>query len=341
MTLVKIIMTEENNYPPFYKKISKSEVLEKKNILTIFAIDTRTISIVCEFNHKYPANSRKVIGPIDIDNWTKFIEKTVKKKLGSPPVVINNEDTELIQGNLDQEYDNIVNIVLAIKNKNKNNNYNHDQNQQQQQYQESSTDIPFSEWSIKLIEKYTNLQKEILNLIPELWEPVEFTLSVRTVLIIADITLPFAGIVLGPSGGLKTATIELYRNTKDTYYLDSFTAKSFVTHNTGIPKEKLDEIDLLPALKDKLFLTPELSPTFSKKEDDLNEILGIITRVLDGQGYESQSGAQGYRGYTGKHMFVWIGAAVDVPRKVHRLLATLGPKLYFFRIKLRRTKMII
>ena len=61
--------------------------------------------------------------------------------------------------------------------------------------------------------------------------------------------------------------------------------------------------------------------------------LGIITRVLDGHGYESQSGAQGYRGYTGNHMFVWIGAAVDVPRKVHRLLGTLGPKLYFFRIK--------
>jgi hypothetical protein len=32
-------------------------------------------------------------------------------------------------------------------------------------------------------------------------------------------------------------------------------------------------------------------------------------------------------------MFVWIGAAVDIPRKVHRLLGTFGPKLYFFRIK--------
>ena len=82
-----------------------------------------------------------------------------------------------------------------------------------------------------------------------------------------------------------------------------------------------------------MFLTPELSPTFSKKEEELNEILGIITRVLDGHGYESESGAQGYRGYNGKYMFVWIGAAVEVPRKVHRLLGTLEPKLYFFRIK--------
>jgi hypothetical protein len=31
-------------------------------------------------------------------------------------------------------------------------------------------------------------------------------------------------------------------------------------------------------------------------------------------------------------MFVWLGAAVDIPRKVHKLLGTLGPKLYFYRL---------
>jgi hypothetical protein len=31
-------------------------------------------------------------------------------------------------------------------------------------------------------------------------------------------------------------------------------------------------------------------------------------------------------------MFTWIGAAVDIPFKVHKLLTTLGPKLYFFRV---------
>ena len=106
----------------------------------------------------------------------------------------------------------------------------HEQREEEQQQQESTTEeqIPFIEWSIKLVEKYTNLQKEILNLIPELWEPTEFALSVRTILRIKNITLPFAGIVLGPSGGLKTATVELYRNTSDTCYRDSFSAKSYV-----------------------------------------------------------------------------------------------------------------
>jgi hypothetical protein len=30
-------------------------------------------------------------------------------------------------------------------------------------------------------------------------------------------------------------------------------------------------------------------------------------------------------------MFTWVGAAVDIPYKVHKYLGTLGPKLYFFR----------
>ncbi len=54
--------------------------------------------------------------------------------------------------------------------------------------------------------------------------------------------------------------------------------------------------------------------------------------MADGQGYESDSGAKGHRGYHEEMMFVWIGAAVDIPYKVHKLLGTLGPKLYFFRL---------
>ena len=54
-----------------------------------------------------------------------------------------------------------------------------------------------------------------------------------------------------------------------------------------------------------------------------------MTGILDGHGYESDSGAHGHRGYAEEIMFVWIGAAVDIPRKVHKYLGTLGPKLYF------------
>jgi hypothetical protein len=96
---------------------------------------------------------------------------------------------------------------------------------------------------------------------------------------------------------------------------------------------------MLPRIKDKLFLTPELSPTFAAKDDDLIQILGIMTRILDGHGYVSDSGAHGHRGYNERMMFVSVGAAVDIPFKVHRYLGTLGPKLYFLRLpKVEKTE---
>ena len=46
--------------------------------------------------------------------------------------------------------------------------------------------------------------------------------------------------------------------------------------------------------------------------------LGILTSVLDGHGYTSDTGAQGHRGYDEDIMFTWLGAAVDIPYKVHK-----------------------
>ena len=333
--------TSDNNHNnnQFEIPLKLPKILEDSKIIQKFVIDPNDKYVKLRLNSTYdPPISLDV--PISItkekNGWKKFTNefKNLKKTFKNIEYDHNiwiystiNENGSLIRSHIMQNQQQHHQEQQEL-------DQLEEQEQQQKREQESTTEeIPYLEWSLKLVEKYTSLQKEILNLIPELWEPIEFTLSVRTILRIKSITLPFAGIVLGPSGALKTATVELYRNTQDTCYRDSFSAKSFVSHNTAIPKEKLVEVDLLPEIKNKLFLTPELSPTFSKKEEELNEILGIITRVLDGHGYESQSGAQGHRGYTGKHMFVWIGAAVDIPRKVHRLLGTLGPKLYFFRIK--------
>jgi hypothetical protein len=328
-----------NNNNQFEIPLILPKKLEESGIISKFCIDTNDNYVKLRLNSIYdPPVTLDV--PIDIikqkDGWKKFTNefKDLRKTFKN----VSEDHNIWIYSAVNENGSRIRSHLMQNQQQHHQQQQESDQLKEQEQQKrelESTTEeqIPFSERSIKLVEKYSDLQKEILNLIPELWEPVEFTLSVRTILRIKSITLPFAGIVLGTSGGLKTATVELYRNTQDTCYRDSFSAKSFVSHNTAVPKEKLIEIDLLPAIKDKLFLTPELSPTFSKKEDELNEILGIITRVLDGHGYESQSGAQGHRGYTGKHMFVWIGAAVDIPRKVHRLLGTLGPKLYFFRLK--------
>jgi len=198
--------------------------------------------------------------------------------------------------------------------------------------EQNKVDVSTEQWHIKLKEKYQNLQQLVNKNLPNLWLSLEFELSILRILNIQDCTLPFAGIVLGRPSSLKTVGIELFRKWYHTYYTDNFSAKAFVSHSTAVPKEELVEIDMLPKIKNKCFLTPELAPTFAAKDDDLIQVLGIMTRILDGHGYESDTGAHGHRGYNEEMMFTWIGAAVDIPHKVHKLLGTLGPKLYFLRL---------
>jgi hypothetical protein len=188
------------------------------------------------------------------------------------------------------------------------------------------------EWQ-RLVEKqYHQLKETVNNNIPELWPGLEFELSALRILNIFGCNLPFIGLLLGRPSSCKTQIISLLNEWYSVYYTDDFTAKSFVSHSTSVSKEELAEIDMLPKIKNKFFATSELATMFTAKEEDLNKMLGIITRIADGQGFKSNSGAYGQRGYDENIMFVWIGAVVDIPRKVYKMLGNLGFKLYFFRI---------
>lgn len=193
--------------------------------------------------------------------------------------------------------------------------------------------LSLEDWRDALLEKYQCLMQVCNDNLPGLRYSLDFVLSIQKIMHISDCTLPFAGILLGSPSSLKTVGIELFRKWHHVFYTDSFSAKAFVSHSTSVKKQDLDKIDMLPKIKNKLLLTPELSPTFAKKDDDLIEFIGIMSRILDGHGYESDTGAQGHRGYNEPMMFTWIGAAVDIPHKVHRYLGTIGPKLYFLRLQ--------
>lgn len=193
-------------------------------------------------------------------------------------------------------------------------------------------EISLENWEKTCKEKYRQLRKTVHNHIPSIWLPLEFILSVKSILNIADVTLPFAGIILGAPSTHKTVGLTMMQIWPQTFYTDSFTSKSLVSHSTAVTKEQLADIDMLPRWKNKLVLLPELAPIFTAKDEDLTQLLGILTSVLDGHGYESDSGAHGHRGYREKIMFAVVGASVDIPYKVHKVLGYLGPKLYFLRL---------
>ncbi len=193
-------------------------------------------------------------------------------------------------------------------------------------------EMSLEDWQQTRQQKYDTLHKTVYENILSVWLPLEFTLSVKCILNIKDITLPFAGIILGAPSTHKTVSLTMLNIWPQTFYTDSFTSRSLVSHSTAVSKEELEDIDMLPRWKHKLVLLPELAPIFTARDDDLTQLLGILTRVLDGNGYESDSGAHGHRGYREKIMFTLVGASVDIPYKVYRVLGYLGPKLYFLRL---------
>jgi hypothetical protein len=196
----------------------------------------------------------------------------------------------------------------------------------------SSLDISLDGWENTRKQEYAALYNTVKENLPSIWLPLEFTLSIKCIINVVKITLPFAGIVLGAPSTLKTASLIMLNKWPQTFYTDHFTSKSLVSHSTAVTKEELVEIDLLPRWKNKLVLLPELAPIFTAKDEDLTHLLGILTRVLDGQGYQSDSGAHGHRGYDERIMFVLAGASVEIPHKVYKALGYLGPKLYFLRL---------
>ena len=118
------------------------------------------------------------------------------------------------------------------------------------------------------------------------------------------------------------------------YYTDTHSAKSWITHTTSVKQpEDLEKKSICyQGLKTRYFVLWNGLQYLRSVKTISTAALGIITRLADGQGLASNSGVYGRRAYEGIHMFAWIGAAVDVPDMVYKVLGTLGQKLYFFRL---------
>ena len=84
-------------------------------------------------------------------------------------------------------------------------------------------------------------------------------------------SLPFIGLLLGRPSSCKTQTFSLLREWYCVYYTGDSTAKSFVSHSTSVSKEELAEIDMLPRIKNRLFLTPKLAPMFRVRKPKLRQ----------------------------------------------------------------------
>ena len=75
----------------------------------------------------------------------------------------------------------------------------------------------FEEWQLQVGQSYHNLHKVVDDTMPAAWPAIEYILSVKAILHIKEITLPYIGIILGPPSGYKTVPLELLRNRNRTF----------------------------------------------------------------------------------------------------------------------------
>ena len=165
---------------------------------------------------------------------------------------------------------------------------------------------------------------------PTLARPAEVCLSVVAQLLINDVSNPFAlALVDVPSSG-KTITLNFFDGAKELIYTsDNFTPAAFVSHASNVKREDLDKVDLLPRIRYRTLIVRELGSVFGAKDDDLMKSLGILTRVLDGEGLETDSGVHGKRGYKGDYLFMLLAGTPPIAPRVFKVMGNFGSRLFF------------
>ncbi len=183
---------------------------------------------------------------------------------------------------------------------------------------------------------WNELREAIQANFPALALHFEAALSVCGVLGIAKpwrpLTLVFEGLP-GPGKSLVLNCI-LGASSEEVqerlYRSDKFSPASFVSQSASIGKAKLRKVDLLPRIKDKVLIVPEMAPTFRGKKETIEERFSILARVLDGRGLITDSGTHGRRGYQGDYCFCWLGATTPLSNVAFEALASVGNRIFFF-----------
>lgn len=168
---------------------------------------------------------------------------------------------------------------------------------------------------------------------PDLLFPTEAGLSVIGQLLIEDIKNPFALVYVDvPSSG-KTIILNFFSTAKELIYTtDNFTPASFVSHSANTKKAELERNDMLPQIRYKTLMIRDMAPIFAKRDEDVQAMLGILIRVLDGEGLETNSGLYGKRGYIGDYLFMLLSASTPIRPRIWKVMGTLGSRLFFLNI---------
>ena len=176
--------------------------------------------------------------------------------------------------------------------------------------------------------------KKVLDVVeknfPDIVQQTKILLSASATLLLKDLPNPILLICEGAPSSEKTTLLSFFYGIDGlTFKSDTFSPKSFVSHYASVSPAQLEDIDLLPKIRDKIFLIPEMAAIFGKRKEDLMESVGILTRLADGEGLESDSGSVGHRGYFGTYLFCIIGATTPLSKTTWDICGRLGNRFLF------------
>ena len=166
------------------------------------------------------------------------------------------------------------------------------------------------------------------------WDYFEACLSAVCTLFLKDNKNPLGIVIIGPSAGSKSTILNMFKYLPNglTHHTDKFTPASFLTQATNVPKDKLEDVDLIRKLPNRILLVPDLVSMFGRKEQEVKESLSILTRVMDGDGLSNDGGVQGHREFNEECVFVMLGAIVKLSPAIWRIVSEMGTRLLFIRM---------
>ena len=182
-----------------------------------------------------------------------------------------------------------------------------------------------------------DVKKVVVTHFPKLWDMTEVGIANFATLTLKNNSNCSSVVYEGPSSGGKSTVLKMFYPTKETQHLlyrsDDFTPKSFVSHHANKSEKERAKADLLPKINKKMFIYSDLQVLLAKREEDQTELLGMLGKVLDGEGLTRDTGTCGQRGYTnGNYIFASLFATTEIGWKSWEIMSKCGTRLMFYKI---------
>lgn len=160
------------------------------------------------------------------------------------------------------------------------------------------------------------------------WKTTEAVLTAQATLLLAD-AKPVGVVIVGESGSGKSTVLKFIEENSETYRTDDATPASFVSHDASLEESELANVDLLPRVRHKTLVCPDMANWFSGSRENIGEKMSTMANVMDGDGYVRDSGSHGQRGYEGDYRFNIIGASTPLKTRSWEAMGHTGNRFVF------------